>query len=495
MIITHCRKYSWIVFSLGFLLLASSAAVAEVREAKVAGKFYPESQAELHDLVKELLERQPSPTETAKHRILIVPHAGYQYSGLIAANGFRQLQGRSYDGVVVVGFTHRTQFDGASVDTREAYETPLGAFPVHQEAVAVLQTYPGISHVESAHESDEHSLEVELPFLQVALPHTRLVPILMGHSRLQDAQQLAEALAGLTRLGDFLFVFSTDLSHYHPYDDAVRIDEGTVSAILSETPQAVSRLFDQGSIEACGRGPIVTSLLLAAKLGYPKRVLLYHANSGDTVGNPASVVGYAAIGMFDQPAATPGGLSREAGDALVKAARETLERSIAQRETLTSVKLEHYPELSGARGVFVTLRRHGELRGCIGRIERNEPLAKSVPDVALASALHDTRFMPVRAEDLDELQVEVSVLTPPVRIASSKEIVPGRDGVVLEYQGHRGVFLPQVWDETGWTRVEFLRELASQKAGLSPDAWQQATLYTFQAQIFEEPLPLVRTAQ
>ena len=486
MIITHCRKYSWIIFSLGFLLLVAATAMAEVREAKVAGKFYPESQVELHDLVKELLERQPASTETAKPRILIVPHAGYQYSGLIAANGFRQLQGRSYDGVVVVGLMHRIQFDGASVDTREAYETPLGTFPVHQEAVAVLQTYPGISHIESVHESDEHSLEVELPFLQVALPHTRLVPILMGHIRLQDARQLAEALAGLSRLGDFLFVFSTDLSHYHPYDDAVRIDEGTVSAILSETPQAVSRLFDQGSIEACGRGPIVTSLLLAAKLGYPKRALLYHANSGDTAGNPASVVGYAAIGMFDQPVITSGGLSREAGDALVRAARGSLERSIAQRETLASAKLERYPELSNARGVFVTLRRHGELRGCIGRIETSEPLAKSVPVVALESALHDARFMPVRAEDLDDLQVEVSVLTPPVRVATSREIVPGRDGVVLESQGHRGVFLPQVWDETGWTRVEFLRELASQKAGLSPDAWQQATLYTVPPQIFHE---------
>lgn len=494
MIITYCRKYSWIIISLGIVLAIHSTAAAEVRTAKVAGQFYPDSQGELSDLVHELLNRQPTPAQTAKPRILIVPHAGYQYSGLIAANGFRQVQGRSYDGVVVVGFTHRIQFDGASVDTREAYETPLGVFPVHQEAVAVLQTYPGISHMESVHESDEHSLEVELPFLQVAIPHTRLVPILIGNARLQDAQQLAQALAGLSRLGDFLFVFSTDLSHYHPYDDAVRIDEETVNAMLSETPQAVHRLFERGAIEACGRGPILTSLLLAATLGYPQRLLLYHANSGDTAGNPARVVGYAAIGMFDQSPSAQGRLSREAGDALVRSARESLERAIAQRETVASAHLERHQELSQARGVFVTLRRHGELRGCIGRIETNEPLAKSVPAVAVDSALHDARFVPVRAEDLEDLQVEVSVLSPPVRMAASHDIVPGRDGVVLEFQGHRGVFLPQVWDETGWTRIEFLRELASQKAGLSPDAWQQATLYTFQAQVFDEPLPLVRTA-
>lgn len=467
------------------VLLAGARVSAETRPAQVAGQFYPEKQTELLELVTGLLERQPAPAITEKPRILIVPHAGYPYSGLIAANGFRLLKGHAYDGVVVVGFTHRIQFAGSSVDSREAYETPLGELPVDQEAVAGLRASPGIVSREEAHAGGEHSLEVELPFLQVSLEGVRLVPVLMGSAGLEDAEHLAEALAGLSRLGDYLFVFSTDLSHYHPYDEAVRRDEDTVNAIVFETPQAVHQLFARGQLEACGRGPIITSLLLAAKLGYPSRELLYYANSGDTTGDRTRVVGYAAIGMFDRPKAAVGRLSPEAGQALVHAARTTLERSLAHKD-VPPVALSRYPELSQVQGVFVTLRRAGQLRGCIGRIETDEPLAKTVPIVAMEAALHDTRFAPVSAEELDDIDVEVSVLTPPVKVGHPREIVAGRDGVVIEHQGHRGVFLPQVWEETGWTRVEFLQQLASQKAGLPPDAWQQATLYVFQDQIFEE---------
>jgi len=487
----HMNKYlGWgrfkrigLLAGAGFLALCLQG-YAEIRQARVAGRFYPGDQAELLALVQDLLGRQPEPTVTQKPRILIVPHAGYQYSGLIAANGFRHAKGHTYDGVVVVGFTHRLQFEGASVDTRQAYQTPLGELPVHQEAVAVLQTYPGITHVEQAHASDEHSLEVELPFLQVVLGRTRLIPILIGSARLENARRLAKALAGLAGVGDFLFVFSTDLSHYHPYDEALRIDERTVNAIVFETPQAADRLFTSGLIEACGRGPIVTSLFLADNLGYATREILAHANSGDTAGDRSSVVGYVSIGMFDKPA-PPSPVSLAAGQALVLAARQALEQSIGKRN-VPPVELGRYPELKGAHGVFVTLRRHGALRGCIGRIETNEPLFKTVPVVALEAALHDTRFEPVRAAELGEIDVEVSVLTPPVQVDSPKEIVAGRDGVVLEHQGRHGVFLPQVWEETGWTRVEFLRELASQKAGLSPDAWQYATLYVFQDHVFQE---------
>ena len=471
--------------SLVILLLASGSVLAEPRTARVAGKFYPEDRAELEDVVRYYLDRQPEPAIAQKPRILIVPHAGYQYSGVIAASGYRHLRGHTYDGVVVVGFTHRVQFEGSSVETREAYETPLGEVPVHPEAAAILQTYPGIAHREEIHESDEHSMEVQLPFLQVALERPRVVPVVMGSTSLKDAERLADALAGLSRLGDYLFVFSTDLSHYHPYSEAETIDEETVNAILFETPQAVYRLFQRGEMEACGRGPIVTSLLLAAKLGYPKRELLAYANSGDTSGNPSSVVGYAAIAMFDRAAKLANQLSPEAGAALVSSARVTLERAVGG-SPVTPVALEGYPELSRASGLFVTLRKHGALRGCIGRIQTHEPLAKTLPEVALDAAQRDSRFSPVGPKELADIKVEVSVLTPPARLSDPKELVAGRDGVTLEYQGHHGVFLPQVWEETGWTRVEFLRELASQKAGLPPDAWERATLSVFQDQIFEE---------
>jgi hypothetical protein len=329
-----------------------------------------------------------------------------------------------------------------------------------------------------------------LPFLQVALEEWRLVPILMGGATLPEAEQLAEALAALARRGDYLFVFSTDLSHYHPYEEAVGIDEATINAILSETPQAVQRLFSRGMLEACGRGPILASQFLAARLGYPQRALLRYANSGDTAGHPANVVGYAAIGMTDRPAAAQHGLSGAAGQALVAAARGSLEQALRGAAPPPAIRVEEHPELGRASGVFVTLRRRGELRGCIGRIESEEPLASTVPVVALDAALRDPRFPPVTAAELPSLRVEVSVLTPPARVAAVRDIVAGRDGVILESGGRRGLFLPSVWAETGWTRLEFLRELASQKAGLPPDAWREAALSVFQDQVFEEsPLP------
>ncbi len=179
-----------LVLCVSAIALGTNAMVAaQPRTAKVAGSFYPEDRTELLDLIQTLLKRQPEPIATRKPRILIVPHAGYQYSGLIAASGFRQLQGYTYHGVVVVGFTHQQQFPGSSVDNRASYETPLGELPIDQEAAAVLQSFPGIGHVEAAHESQEHSVEVELPFLQVVLEHPRIVPILMGNVEFEDAQR------------------------------------------------------------------------------------------------------------------------------------------------------------------------------------------------------------------------------------------------------------------------------------------------------------------
>jgi len=461
------------------------------RPAKVAGTFYPDNPEALRDVITQLLNQHPAvDLTTPKPRMLILPHAGYIYSGIVASRGFRELQGRLYDGVVVVGFTHRDSFEGSSVDDREAYLTPLGAIAVDTEAVAWLKTQPRLHHLERVHESDEHSLEVMLPFLQVALGSFKVVPLLMGSAQRADAEALAEALAELAKRGDYLFVFSTDLSHYHPYQQAVRRDEATINALVFETGQAVDRLFTMDYLEACGRGPLVTSLLLAQRLGYPERRLLAYANSGDTTGDTSRVVGYCAIGLYERSTApSDDRLSPEAGMALVSAARQAIAHHLADAKGKSRVEMVGFPELMRPRGVFVTLRRSGKLRGCIGRIETETPLVELLPTVALESALHDSRFEPLATSELEVVTVEVSVLTPPHPIRNIREIVAGRDGVVLRKGPRTGVFLPQVWSETGWTRLEFLRELASQKAGLEPDAWQQAQLLTFQDQVFEEERP------
>jgi AmmeMemoRadiSam system protein B/AmmeMemoRadiSam system protein A len=427
-----------------------------------------------------LLDQHPAPAlDGPKPRVLIAPHAGYPYSGLVAAKAFREVQGRTYDGVVVVGFTHQLHFSGSSVDDRSAVETPLGSIPIDLTAVEFLATQPTVTHLEAAHDSAEHSGEVMLPFVQVAMPGVPVVPVLMGSQDRADAEGLARALAALAARGDYLFVFSTDLSHYHPYERAVELDNGTVSAILSETAQAVDRLFAAGHLEACGRSTITAALFLSAELGYLEPRLLLYANSGDTAGDKSRVVGYAAVAMRERPVPA-GAVSAEAGQALVAAARMAI---VGQFVPLNyrAIPLNRHPELARATGIFVTLtdKASGHLRGCIGRIVNDESLAASVGPVALDAALRDPRFPPMTARELDAVSVEVSVLSEPTEAAGPRDIVPGRDGVVLAHDGRTGVFLPQVWLSTGWTRVEFLSELASQKAGLPPDAWKTATLLTF----------------
>jgi hypothetical protein len=343
---------------------AQAPAAESVRPAQVAGQFYPEEPVQLRTLVTSLLEAQPKASLAGPVRILISPHAGYPYSGPVAAKAFRQVQGSRYDAVVVVGFTHQIGFAGASVDDRAAYETPLGRVPVDTEAASRLrEAHARLAYRAEAHAHGEHSLEVMLPFLQVALGEFRLVPVLMGNATLLDAQILSEALAELAGQGNYLFVFSTDLSHYHPYDQAKGIDEGTLDAILHETPQAVSRLFDQQRLEACGRGPIVTSLVLAAKLGHLERVLLDYANSGDTAGDRSRVVGYGAVAMVKRPQEAAERLSAEAGQALVRAARRWLELSFTPgfERMDASLGLERYPELNRSTGIFVTLRKDSRL--------------------------------------------------------------------------------------------------------------------------------------
>jgi AmmeMemoRadiSam system protein A len=232
----------------------------------------------------------------------------------------------------------------------------------------------------------------------------------------------------------------------------------------------------------------LAALGLSERLGHLQPRLVAYANSGDTAGDTSRVVGYGAL-AFDERPVPPDAprLSHEAGMALVRAARLAIDSHLRRVDPRPDLGLTPHAELAQPRGMFVTLRRKGRLRGCIGRIATDQPMAELLPRVALDAALHDERFSPVTAEELDQIHVEVSVLTVPQPVGDPLAIVPGRDGVVLQHEGRGGVFLPQVWMETGWTRIEFLREMASQKAGLDPDAWRQAQLFTFQDQIFEEP--------
>jgi AmmeMemoRadiSam system protein A len=288
-------------------------------------------------------------------------------------------------------------------------------------------------------------------------------------------------------------VTSTDLSHFPPYQDAVRVDRATIDAVLSLDPsaldawdeEAMSRRTTDLHTTMCGKGPVLVSMLLARRIGADQVKLLRYANSGDVpAGERDSVVGYAAI-EFVRLAA----LNAEDKAVLLKLARDTLDQYLSERQlpafTPTSAIMRQ------PRATFVTLRhKHThELRGCKGEIEARYPLWESVQQTSLSSALEDPRFPPVRHEELAELHIEISVLTP-MRLASSPdEVIVGRHGVLIRRGERGGLFLPQVPVEQGWDRDEYLSTLCWMKAGLPADAWRKkdVQLYLFEAEIFEEP--------
>ena len=465
----------------------------EVRPPARAGQFYPADPQVLAQQIDgylaeaERLEPEPS--------IIIVPHAGYEYSGGVAAHGFKQAVDRGYEHVIILGFSHRSSygFDGAVVWDGGPWRTPLGDAPIDVLLVKkILQAAPIFKPDHSIH-LGEHSLEVQVPFLQRTLPGIPLVPISIGRPTLENAQAIAAALAPVLRdTPKTLVVTSTDLSHFPPYQDAVRVDRATIDAVLSLDPSTLENLSDKAlssrvhDLETvmCGKGPVMVSMLLARHIGAEQVTLLRYANSGDVSAiSRDSVVGYAAI-EFVQPTT----LSAEDKAVLLKLARATLDQYLSQRRlpafTPTSAIMRQ------PRATFVTLRhKHThELRGCKGEIEARYPLWQSVQQMSLSSALEDPRFPPMTHDELADMHLEISVLTPMRLAHSPEEVIVGKHGVMIRTGGHGGLFLPQVPEEQGWDRDEYLSTLCWMKAGLPADAWRQpgTQLYIFEAEIFEE---------
>jgi MEMO1 family protein len=483
----------------------------KVRGPAVAGLFYERHPEDLARQIDELLaEAQPEPV--GRLRGLVAPHAGYRFSGPTAAVAYQQLVGRPIDTVVVMAPSHYARFDGASIPDAEAYETPLGFVPLAADAARLAQQEPFVLEPkcdvrrppwwrlspkdlppfgEDTPHSWEHSLEVQLPILQRVLGEFSLLPIVFGEV---DPEEVAQALAGLID-DKTLVVASSDLSHYLPYDTAKALDTACIRAICSLSPEWIEQQ------EACGKGPILALVALARQKGWRAKLLDYR-NSGDTAGDRSQVVGYAAIAFYEPEGAEaeaagpdltePLDLSADQRRFLLELARKTVEAAV-RRESPPKLDEDFLePKLLQPRGCFVTLQRGGELRGCIGSVFPMEPLSRAVASRARAAALEDPRFPSVRAEELPEIQVEVSVLTMPKRPAARTPdellatLRPGIDGVVLRVGRRQSTFLPQVWEEIPG-REQFLGNLA-QKAGLPADAWRgsDAVVLTYQVESFEE---------
>ncbi|MFH1046020.1 MAG: AmmeMemoRadiSam system protein B [Candidatus Omnitrophota bacterium] len=482
-----------------FLVIFCATAVCSAQQIKmpvVSGTFYPDSPKILAERIKQFLDWAEVEKNSKKVIALISPHAGYDYSGAVAAYGYKLIKGSPYRSVIIIGPSHYVRFDGISVYPEGSWQTPLGNVPVDSELAQVLiQFNPKISFVEPAFKQ-EHSLEVQLPFLQMVLDNFKIVPIATGEFSYENCEILSQALLEVTKdRDDILVVVSSDLSHYHPYDEAQGIDNHTINSLKEGDTKALFNRFVLEECQACGAAGLISVLLYAQAQGpYDLQVLKY-ANSGDVTGDKTKVVGYTSAAIFTQ----------SGEDAMVKENAETLTAS--QKERLLDIArqtIEEYvnssvaaefkeddPLLSKEMGAFVTIHKNGQLRGCIGNIIGRQPLYLTVRDMAIQAAVNDPRFPALTGAELADIDIEISVLTPPKKVQSVDEIKMGVHGVIVEKGFASGVFLPQVATETGWTKEEFLANLCAHKAGLAPLAWQDkdTKLYIFTAQVFGEKEP------
>ncbi len=491
------------------LFTCSSVAVRSnsqsVRQPAVAGAFYSADAKELAAMVDGFL-RDASPQKISEPIVaLISPHAGYVYSGHVAAHAYALLRGRKISRVVVIAPCHIEAFPFISIYEGTAYATPLGVIPVDEEFSRKLAAQsPLIQRSERGHGvvqgRGEHALEVQLPFLQRVLGDFQLVPIVMGDQNYELARTLGVSLAKLAKGTDTLIVASSDLSHFHPYDEAVSLDRKALTAMEEWDYFNMSQNFDRRVWEACGGGPIVAAMIAAERLGANRARVMKYANSGDLPGGDRSrVVGYGAavltIEKTKQKAdARQFSLSGEEKEELLKIAKKSVETAVKERK-LYECSAGGHEALMRARGAFVTLKERGQLRGCIGYIAPTKPLCQTVRDVAALAALKDSRFSPVTAAELGKLEYEISVLSPLRWVADIKQIRIGRDGLVVWKGNAEGILLPQVPTEFGWDRKTFLEQLCV-KAGLPTSAWQdeEADIFMFSALVFGEHTPDAFTA-
>jgi AmmeMemoRadiSam system protein B/AmmeMemoRadiSam system protein A len=455
----------------------------KVRAPAVAGSFYPAPADSLHRQVTQLLQRtgaEPLPGV----RALIAPHAGYVYSGAVAAGAYSSIGQNTFRRVVVIAPSHRVPFDGVSAYVGEAYETPLGLVEVDLEALAALAAAHPLESVTPAH-GLEHSLEVQLPFIQLTLPEVRLVPLLMGSQDVETARGLGAALTDTLGGEDTLVVASSDLSHYHE-DSVARVLDGVVAGhVRALEPEKLLESVECERAAACGAGPMAAAMFYARGVGAALARVISYATSGDVTGDRRQVVGYLSA-VFHLPGAAEEGRDLDGDERrqLLRLARETLESHYAGEKPPEIA--EPSDRLRQRRGAFVTLTKGGRLRGCIGYVEPVVPLWRAVREMAVAAATGDPRFPPVTAGELDELRIEISALSPLERCDDPGSVTVGRHGLVVRMGGRSGLLLPQVPTEQGWDREEFLAHTC-RKAGLPPDAWRRgAELYTFTAQVFHE---------
>ncbi|HRS54517.1 MAG TPA: AmmeMemoRadiSam system protein B, partial [Bacteroidales bacterium] len=414
---------------------------------------------------------------------------------------FNQLeQNKEYKTIFIIGTSHRTTFDGAAIYNSGDFITPLGKIKVDKELASKLLKENKCFVVKDDAHIYEHCLEVQMPFLQYYLKKPfKIVPIIIATYSINTIRQIANALEPFFNK-DNLFVISTDFSHYPSYNDAYVVDKKTAQAIISNNSETLLNEIEEDikdipnlSTKLCGWSSVLTLLYITENNADYQYIPIQYMNSGDVSGDKSRVVGYWAISVVQNNNKTDFinnnkefELKTQDKKILLNIARETLE-SYIQKKIIPKIDTTSFSSIMYKKcGAFVTLHINGKLRGCIGRFFSDIPLYKLIQEMTIASATQDSRFMPVSKDEINKIDIEISILTPLKKINSIDEFELGKHGIYMNLNGRTGTFLPQVAIETGWDKEEFLGHCARDKAGIGWDGWKKAELYTYEAIVFSE---------
>ncbi|MBN1755952.1 AmmeMemoRadiSam system protein B [bacterium] len=475
-----------------------------IRKPAVSGMWYPaDSEALKAFLDSVFMETEDIPLEGDLWG-LVSPHAGFVYSGGVAAHGFKLLardveKYREYT-YVLIGACHRVASNSIAVWAEGGFRTPLGVVRVDEEVAQKLLDFDPVFKFDREPHIPEHSLEAEIPFLQYILGNNiKIVPILFGSQSSEHVDILTNALKKLDKEYKLIYIASSDMSHYHPYDVAVEMDRRAIGYTTALDTEALISGIRSGRVEYCGIGGVITLMNLAQAKPNSRAVLLKYANSGDVpIGEKARVVGYCAVAFAQIDDAgnqksdsieseSEYSLTEEEKVYLLGLARRSIDGFVREGRILDEPVPDN-PKLVEDGAVFVTLKENGDLRGCIGEMVATQPLYQSVISRAISAATRDPRFRPVIEDELENIEIEISVLSPLQKVSDYSRIEMGKHGVLVRKGNSSGTFLPQVATETGWDRDQFLRQLCSQKAGLSPDAYKNpdTELYVYTVVKFSE---------
>ena len=502
-----------ILISPGFLLCTEKESTATVKKSVIAGKWYSSDPAELSEQIDSLLRDAFAEKSCNSPLFVVVPHAGYQYSGKTAAAGYRRIgtAGKSYinpELIVIIGPSHYKSYRGCSTILVDYMETPLGKIRVNRKIAEKLLSDKLFKNDPSAFDR-EHSIEIQLPFLQRIFGDKmsgsiQILPILAGELDDNEARLVAGKITSVISIKRSFIIVSSDFTHYGPYFGYLpfkhtgrstpgkikKLDSGAIDHILKKDNKGFSDYINKTGITICGRNAI--RLILSLPVRDFKAQSVYYDTSGNITGDYTNSVSYASIlacgtltGVKESPV-NEGILTIEEKKVLLKSARDNISSWLTKG---TGIKVpENIPAgCKLKRGAFVTLKKHGELRGCIGYILSEKSLIQTVLDNSYNAAFRDSRFTPVRPEELKDISIEISVLTEPEPVRSIDEIKTGVHGLIVEKGRHRGLLLPQVVTEQGWDLETFLSHTCL-KAGLPEDSWKDRStkIYRFEAIVFSE---------